>query len=107
MFSRPWPIIIISITLIALGALGLVILCMPTYRVHFGSALPFVLVTAANLAATGLGLWRMRRWAPVVFTVVWVVQWLAIGARGASPSSAWFGLAVVWGVCLPYWRRLD
>ncbi|MEK8034699.1 hypothetical protein AACH06_28105 [Ideonella sp. DXS29W] len=107
MFSRPWPITLVSLINFALGIPGLVMLCVPMYRVHFESIIPYVLVSAVNMTLTGVGLWRVKRWAPVAFTTIWLALHIYYTVMGRHPEAGWIGLVLVWGVSLYYWRRLD
>jgi hypothetical protein len=105
---NPLPLAIGAILLIAVGLAGLIGLAIPELREHL---VPHwaVAVSSTALAITGIGLWRKRKWALVVYLCFWAIQAVATLLIGAQMrwGSGLVGLAMIVSLSIYYWKDLE
>ena len=105
---NPLPLAIGASLLIAVGLAGLIGLAIPELREHL---VPHWAVAASStaLAITGIGLWRKRKWALVVYLCFWAIQAVATLLIGAQMrwGSGLVGLAMIVALSIYYWKDLE
>lgn len=102
---RPVPLAITACFFITLGVAGFIALIVPITRPYMHPTWA-VALSAINLVVTGLGLWRMRRWAVWFFILMWAFQGLLVFLTGATVSaSSAIGLLLVSALFVIYRGR--
>jgi hypothetical protein len=113
---RPRSITILCIILFVLGGLNLVSCGFSFFSASLGRALWSLATTLISLASF-VGLWAMRRWAPVLYLggfAVGTITFFMVPPEGASVMTArlvfWIMLlavpAIYCVVVLPHWSKL-
>lgn len=104
-YVKPLPISITSLCFIAIGLASLGALAVPATQPYM-QPLWAVLLAAANLIVTGIGLWFMRRWAPLLFVLTWALQALLVTlTNGTISNFSAAGLLLVSALFIGYRRR--
>lgn len=113
MSLRPAAITVLCVVLTAIGALTLIggvfaLAQTPSLLRAWG------LISGAAFLFSILGLWKMKRWGPVLFiTITAINTGLLYGVQiadvpsGARSWGAWLLPVAYLAVVMPYWRRLD
>lgn len=113
---RPQSITIICIILFVTDGFNLLGWGRSFPNVSLGRAVWSLAITLVSLASL-VGLWRMRRWAPVLYLAGFVVSTVAILIVPAAGASAVTAMPVFWitllavpaiycVVVLPHWSKL-
>jgi hypothetical protein len=98
---------ICSGVLILLGLSGIVLLALPQTRVHTQPSW-VVAASTLNILITGIGFWRKRKWAPIVFAPLWIAQFTALLVMSLPirPGAGLVGAAMIALLSFIYWDDL-
>jgi len=105
---RPLPISIAAVFFILVGGLTILALFFPEFR-ELAKPLWPIALSSCVLLISGIGLWRLKRWSVIFFTVMWVLQYLAVAMAGYELqwSDGLVGLTVILTITAIYWRQLE